>query len=351
MSHLEQIGRAFKDSGWFSQPGAYVLVDGAFGSTGKGALAALISAVLSDQIDIATTNAGCNSGHTAFTLDGVKIVTRQIPVVSVIGNKRPLVYLNGGAVIDPAILRSEAREFGIPPSGLFVHPCAAIIDDVSEPASVRAIASTGKGVGLALSRKILRETNVAKFRQEILNEFCDIREFKWDWLKHRVFVETAQGFSLGINQRFYPYTTSRECTVQQAIADANIPWNKVCKVIMSVRTFPIRVGNTPEGHSGGCYPDQEETTWEALGVEPEYTTVTKRVRRVFTWSRQQFRDAVAANQPTSIFVTFMDYLSAHNQSALLHTIKADYHGVMGCLPDFILTAKGPRPEDVEVYNA
>lgn len=369
MSNLDQIRTAFVNASWFATPGAYVLVDGAYGSTGKGALAALIAAVLGDQIDVVTTNAGPNSGHTGYHVDGGEpVVTRQLPVASVIGRKLQWhlmmehlcvpVYLNAGAVIDPIILKKEAEEFGVSHRQLIVHPCAAIIDDSYrvEPASVQAVASTGKGVGLALSRKVLRETNVAKFRQEILNYFCDVREFHWDWSKHRVFVETAQGFSLGINSRFYPFTTSRDCSVQQAISDAQIPWNKVRKVIMAVRSFPIRVGNTPDGNSGGCYPDQEETTWEALGVEPELTTVTKRVRRVFTWSRIQFREAVAANQPSSIFVTFCDYIKPSDMfeygpgvGGFVIGLLTDYHKVMGCNPDFVLTARGPRPEDVELW--
>lgn len=286
------------------------------------------------------------------------IVTRQLPIVCTMGSAfaepriGPLVYLNGGAIINPDILRTEAWDLQIGRGRLLVHPCAAVIDDSHrvEPASVQAIASTGKGVGLALSRKVLRETNVAKFRQEILNDFCDVREFRWDWSKHRVFVETAQGFSLGINSRFYPYTTSRSCTVMQAISDAEIPWNKVKKVAMSVRTYPIRVGSTELGSSGGCYPDQEETTWEALGVEPELTTVTKRVRRVFSWSRMQFREAVAANQPSTLFVTFMDYLTEDQRQPFMGQLMSDYKAVMGGKPDLLLAAHGPRPEDVVLWD-
>lgn len=370
MSQLDQIRDAFLSKLWFATPGAYVLVDGQFGSTGKGALAALIAATVGDHIDVVTTNAGPNSGHTGYPPDApgygkVPVVTRQLPVASLIGSMfvepqaSPVTYINAGAVIDPNILRQEACYEWMSRSRLIVHPCAAIIDDDHrvEPASVQAIASTGKGVGLALSRKVLRETNVAKFRQELLNDFCDVREFAWDWSRHRVFVETAQGFSLGINSRFYPFTTSRDCSVQQAIADAQIPWNKVKKVVMSVRTYPIRVGSTEQGSSGPGYPDQQETTWEALGVEPELTTVTKRVRRVFTWSRQQFREALAVNQPDVVFLNFANYLNPDRKPGhpgwadFLIQAHQDYQAIMGREPDFWLLGWGPRPEDVEVQKS
>ena len=127
-------------------------------------------------------------------------------------------------------------------------------------------------------------------------------------------LEVPQGFSLGLNQQFFPYSTSRECSVMAGLNDACINPYYLGKVSMSIRTFPIRVGNIHDEHgdvigwSGPHYDDQNELTWEEVGVEPEVTTVTKRVRRVFTFSMQQFEDAVKANRPDIIFLNFMNYL-------------------------------------------
>jgi hypothetical protein len=63
------------------------------------------------------------------------------------------------------------------------------------------------------------------------------------------------------------------------------------------------------GDSGPCYQDQHETTFEALGVEPELTTVTKRVRRIFTWSKNQYQLACSINRPTCTMLTFCDYIT------------------------------------------
>lgn len=370
-------------NGWFVRSGAYVLVDGQFGSTGKGALAVLLALAGQRRITVVTTNAGPNSGHTGYMpvlnpeqdqewprpWAGDKILTQQIPVASMVLNYldpgETLCYLNGGAIIDPNKLADEATRFS--ESKLRIHPCAAIIGDVDREregagSGPGKIASTSKGVGSALARKIMREGNVAKIYQPAAHELTELMtlpgkiyavEWRWhnDGLEPRgdvVLVETAQGFSLGINSpQFYPHTTSRECTVMQAIADARIPAQMVKNVAMCVRLHPIRVGNTATGKSGDCYPDQTETSWEALGVEPELTTVTKRVRRVFTWSRLQFREAVAANRPDTIFANFLNY-SAEETARVLPLIREDYLAVIGRPVPLLLGGYGPRPEDVRV---
>ena len=80
-----------------------------------------------------------------------------------------------------------------------------------------------------------------------------------------------------------------------------------CYFLKIIRVHPIRVGNTKDGHSGGCYSDQKEITWDEIGVEPETTTVTGRQRRIFTPSPQQFMEALIACQPTDVFLNFINY--------------------------------------------
>lgn len=372
MSDLDDIRRVMAASQWFDGPGAYALVDGAYGSTGKGAAAALIGMLFGKQIDVVTTNAGPNSGHTGFhvekpfmTTEGrtfvddavkwSKVVTQQIPVCAAVTRalypmQRQVAYLNAGAVIDARILETERLEYGFNPRNLLVHPNAALIDGTDDADSTAAIASTNKGVGRAIARKVMREESaVASYGLPLAPDTLTVGLRPWNWQSDVVFVETAQGFSLGINQGFYPYCTSRECTVGQALADAAIPASRLRKVLMTLRTWPIRVGNTDKGTSGGWYPDQEETTWEALGVVPELTTVTKRVRRVASWSWQQFEDAVRTNEPDGLWVGFMDYVKEETlQEKFLGELLARYGLIMGKVPDFILGSFGPLPSDVKL---
>lgn len=367
--------------GWFTSPGAYVLVDGQFGSTGKGLLAAFLASVSPSTITHVTTNAGPNSGHTAYfdnndacMSDGqarnssmTKIVTQQVPVMSVFLEKMGYyganTLINAGAVIDDVKLATEVSEW-LDSRRVFVHPNAALITDadrLQDQITLNKIAGTGKGIGPAIANKVLRHTALAgDFYAPTLPDGDRTWDNFWDWSRDVVFVETAQGFSLGLNSaRFYPHTTSRECTVMQAIADARIPAQKVRKVAMSLRTYPIRVGNTfPEGspgiasssgYSGRGYPDQTELTWEEIGVEPELTTVTKRVRRVFSWSRIQFKEAVAANRPDLLFLNFCNYMDRATLLDLIQWIDDDYQEVMGRPVESVLLGFGPFFTDIRDY--
>lgn len=354
LTNLEAVQELLRRDGWFGEPGAYVLVDGQFGSTGKGLLAGILAGVSPERINIVTTNAGPNSGHTAYVPfrggpEEEKVVTRQVPVMSVFLEAmgfHPLTYINAGAIIDEAILKSEIARW-LDPDHVLIHSSAARIDisDVQEDArTVNAIASTGKGVGPALARKILRRGPPVP---PMVSDYFEDPAYQWK--SQVVFVETAQGFSLGLNSaRFYPHVTSRECTVMQAISDARIPAQMVKKVAMCLRTYPIRVGNVGDASSGDWYPDQREISWDAIGVEPELTTVTQRPRRIATWSRIQFREAVAANRPDLLFLNFCNYLTKRHELDLLAHIEEDYFNVMGRQPGQIMLGYGPRSEDVRL---
>lgn len=303
----------------FEETGVHVLVDGQFGSTGKGALAAFLCAEAVrtgaiQRFDGAISSSGPNSGHTSYS-GHAKIVLKQLPTFAVHahlnGHTIPI-YLSAGAVIDKNVLRVEANWH--PRIPIFVHPNAAVLapeDKVAEAyGSIADVASTQSGTGAALARKIYRHPNAIA-----INALKDMPP-NVSIMIHRpkpeigaYFMEIAQGFSLGINSEFYPHVTSRECTVMQGLADARIPISQLAKVYACFRTFPIRVGDLDGHSSGGWYEDQEEITWEAIGVKPELTTVTKRERRVATWSWRQFHEAMMANDPDWIAISFLDYLN------------------------------------------
>ena len=351
MNNISLIRKALHDNGWFAYSGAYTLFDGQFGSTGKGLLAGVMAMAFKDTINIVTTNAGPNSGHTAY-FDGKEIMTQQIPVASVFMKRLGydhLCYLNGGAVVDKDILLTEIDKYGVP---VLVDPHAALITDDAKAVKLSHIASTGKGVGPAMANKLLRDKSaVVESASELMEGRCGIKSVSLaDKIRmgNTVFIETAQGFSLGINSGFYPYCTSRECSVSQALADARIPPQHQVKSIVSLRTYPIRVGNTPDGYSGGWYPDQEELSWEKVGQKPELTTVTKRVRRIATFSFEQFRQCLLVNRPDAVFLNFCNYLNEDDLYQLVYDIVHDYVYIMGRYMDALLLGFGPNTEDVRL---
>jgi len=114
--------------------------------------------------------------------------------------------------------------------------------------------------------------------------------------------------------------------VQQALDHMAVPPQLLGDVYLNLRTYPIRVGNVVEngvqkGYSGDFYPDCKELTWEQVAAESgmpseetvklaerERTTVTKRIRRVCTFSWMGLRDSVRVNGATKLSVNFIQYI-------------------------------------------
>lgn len=349
---LYKIRAQLIDAGWFQEKGAYFLVDGQYGSTGKGLVAGLLAEAFGDAVDWSVTNAGPNSGHTSYYGDE-QIVLKQLPTYPVVAwkaNKRVNTFLNAGAIIDMDILRQELDTHQM---DIFLHPYAAKIDGASvdaDKSTIENIGSTGKGIGPALARKVGRSNDaVVGYTLPGMSNVYSAKNDLIDYDKNIAFVEVAQGYSLGINSGFYPYTTSRECTVMQAMNDAAIHPKHYRQSIMVVRTYPIRVA----GNSGPCYPDQEELSWDDLGVKPELTTVTQKVRRVFTWSCLQFKNAVAANRPEHVCLNFVNYLNLNNvnvEEFVRYNVLKPYCDVMGTLPETLLLGFGPRASDTVCWD-
>jgi adenylosuccinate synthase len=318
--------------GFLQRGKASFVLGGQFGSCGKGAAVAWAVQELAKtgrSFDIVTSNNGSQSGHTSIH-DGKKRILFHLPTAPFM-DTRSGVYLNAGAVIDVDVLMKElADNPDFDPTRLMIHPRAAIITqeckdaEQSNDSAQTKIASTRKGVGEALARKVLRSGMIAK-DHPALSRFIFHLDLNDEMRKgSSVLVEVPQGVSLSLNASpFYPHTTSRDCTVAQAMSDAGIHPHFVGQTMLVLRTFPIRVGaiqlleDTGMGHktvthnSGGVYPDQHEISFADLGVEAEITTVTKRVRRIFTWSDQQVVDAIRISRPSVIFLSFCDYLKGN----------------------------------------
>lgn len=339
----------------FTRNGIHCVVDGQFGSTGKGAISAwLAEQAFKDpnRFNFAGSiySGGPNSGHTCYFGDK-KIVLKQLPTFSVYMSHFHLIlpiHLSAGAIIDREILKKEAEEY--PDIPIFVHPNAAIVTDedrkAEETGSIAQVAGTRSGTGEALVRKIRREPRaIAKNSLGEVATNVVLQNHRIKPEERAYFMEVSQGFSLGINSEFYPKVTSRECTVMQGLADARIPPRHLSRTYMAIRSYPIRVGNVDGYSSGGWYSDQEEITWDKIGVEPEITTVTQRIRRVATFSMVQFYEACWANDPDFVFVSHMDYLSTDNKAILIDVLM-DARDMMGKSFDFIY-GFGPKIHHVE----
>lgn len=352
MTYDPNVKAALMASGFLQNAGAYVVVDGQFGSTGKGLASGMLAEMFHENVDFVTSNAGPNSGHTNY-YDGEKIVLKQLPTFAVTARKcgsTPLVYMNAGAVIAPDTLNEEIGEHGMTDM-VIVHPHASCVNETAvkmDAVNIGYIGSTGKGTGPAQIMKMMRGGTeaVAIGNANRINANIGIIAPHSDEV---CLIEVSQGFSLGINSGFYPFTTSRECTVMQALSDAHIHPEIYRDSLMVVRTYPIRVA----GNSGPVYDDQEEISWESLEVEPEITTVTKKIRRVFTWSDEQFMDATHKNRPGIVMLNFVNYLEKQGIDIDLFVrerVLHNYVTVLGRMPKAILLGYGPESKDVKLWT-
>lgn len=304
-------------------PGINVLIDGQWGSTGKGKL----SAYLARRSDVVWNTADFqpNAGHTVV-LNGKSYVTKTIPSGFV--NRDARLFLTAASTINVETLLKEIdmlSDFFVE-FRLSIHPMAGVVmpEDIEEERqTMREIASTMTGGGAALRRKIARKAVVAKDVPELQRWVSDRTPEILDTARRGgiILAESAQGFDLSLNHGLrYPFTTSRDVTTANVLANLGAPPQLMSRCWASMRTFPIRVGHlvvdgVKQGDSGPFYPDQKELTWEEVAaitgspaVKPELTTVTKRIRRIFTWSPTQYRKFLSMCQPTDVFLNFVNYL-------------------------------------------
>lgn len=311
-----------------------MIVDLQFGSTGKGLIAGYLAE--KHEYDTVITCNMPNAGHTYIDSKGNKMIHKVLPNGIVSPGLR-CVMIGPGAVFDPARLKKEiedARELGYLPYDveIMIHPNATVLDPrhtTAEQATLSGISSTMQGSMAAMVHKMQRGLDDSPIAANctdliVMNYLCTHEEWR-DALEvaEEILAEGSQGYSLGINTQFYPFTTSRDCTPARFLSDMGIPHNYLRRVIGTARTYPIRVGNTADGFSGPCYSDQQETSWEELGQTAERTTVTQRVRRVFTFSLEQIKEACFYCAPDEIFLNFCNYMADEEWLGLMSDIMRE----------------------------
>lgn len=349
------------------------VVDLQFGSTGKGQICGTLGHHWGP--DTVVTAWGPNAGHT-FRKDGKTWVHRMLSIAALAPSVEDIL-IGPGSVVDLGRLAQEIHLAATELKGkhLVIHPQAALLKShhaIAE-ASLVKIGSTMKGTAEAAIDKMRRNAFNAptaglsqgwvhdELSQSLYeaNMSLAISSLQYDEAidaSDRMLLEGAQGFSLGIHTDFYPYTTSRDVSTAQLLADCRVPLPRRpdhFRVIGVCRTYPIRVANRFEngiqvGTSGPCYPDQKEINWSDLGREPELTTVTKLPRRVFTFSHGQVAEAARVCGVDSVALTFCDYLP---DTDAIQKLINEVDLIMPGAARVRLTSHGPNMEDVKCWNS
>lgn len=290
-----------------------IVVDGQYGSSGKGAVAGYL--VDADNYATLIRVAGPNAGHTTYDRKGVPFALRQIPAAGVRDLKARL-HIGPGSEVDLDVLYDEIRlldEAGYNASGrLTVSPEATWLTEEHHRAE-RALGfgrggSTFKGVGAARAARAMRE---APRICDVPDPGFEVQEMSTvDWSSGRHMIEGTQGYWLGLHAGNYPNSTSSDCRAIDFMAMAGAQMVREVNVFVVFRTFPIRIA----GASGDL---RGETSWEQLAeqygdhIQPEKTTVTKKVRRVGAWDTSLIGPAMDANwvtKPARAILTFFDYI-------------------------------------------
>jgi len=351
----------------FFNPGKLTtLLDAQAGSSGKGKLTSYI-AENSNNFQFACQAFAPQSGHWVVLDDGRKFLYQTFNSNLYLHEKFEKFYIGPGGMIELPALWRELEENGVPHSKIGISPWAAILDEALDQGYERGTlgfdgaevatdvnglsrsGTTAHGVGSCGARKMLRRPSLkmAKDIPALAHMICDVPKEIATRLDsgQSGLLEIAQGFQLSLNGGHYPFVTSRNCTVAQGMSDMMLPTKYAGQVIMNFRTFPIRINSNKykdrsngkyltwaevqsgkfdvevfEGNSGNWYPDQKETSWEKITKDSgspnpimEITTVTKLPRRCATFSNDNIREAIAANDTghkitlSLNFVNYVDY--------------------------------------------
>jgi adenylosuccinate synthase len=297
---------------------ATIIVGGQFGSEGKGKVTALTASQLVAPWVVRC--GGPNSGHTTV-VHGTELVLRQLPAAAAQNDAK--LAIAAGCVVDEKLLIEEIELCGLARNRVIVDPCAVLLEDFdgnNEDSLKSAIGSTGSGTGSASARRMLRcgKVRLVKDSQSIHNyASVEVVASKLhralDGGEH-VIVEGTQGFGLSLlHSGYFPFVTSKDTTASAFAMEAGLSPRDVSNVVLVIRTFPIRVA----GNSGEL---PNETDWRAIQQmsgapeeEPEYTSVTNRLRRVGFFDLGIVRAACRYNRPTSLAVLGLDRLHYPNR--------------------------------------
>jgi adenylosuccinate synthase len=300
-----------------------IVVGGQFGSEGKGKVSLELVRMATERQIAVVRVGGPNSGHTAYDRAGRKFALRQLPAGAV--DRNVDIVFPAGSYIDVEVLLREIEELDYPRDRIFVSPYANIITAEQKAWEVEAglvsgIGSTGSGVGAAIMAQVAREaSNFPLHRHDAahcgaLDPFVrDTTALMRNWLDEgaRIIIEGTQGFGLSLyDGGYWPKATSRATTAAAALAETGLSPMDVDNVVLVIRSYPIRVA----GNSG---PLPGETSWEAISDSidaqadlREFTTVTKKLRRVGHFDASVVRAAIASNSPTMIVLNHLDYVGS-----------------------------------------
>jgi adenylosuccinate synthase len=311
-------------------------IDLSFGSSGKGKFNSLLAN--REVPDFAVSQNSVNASHVIVRDDGSSYKYAHLPSSTECPTTK--LVMGAGASIDLTKMLQEIEDHKLTPERLFIHPNAVVItpEDIEfEKEYLARIASTMTGNGAAAGRKVMRHpgAKMASDYEELAPFIKDTTALIATWLRdgETGVLETAQGWDLSLDHgvlysspsgihKAYPHCTSRNVDPLTFAGLTGAPAKLLGNIFMNIRAFPIRVGDGSNcevdglngislagSSSGPIWPDQEELDWEKdLGIDAEITSLTKRKRRVFSFSDMQLYAGTRMCMPDYITINFVNYV-------------------------------------------
>jgi adenylosuccinate synthase len=299
---------------------ATIVVGGQYGSEGKGKVVALLASAVESPWLVRC--GGPNSGHTV-TIGGRDVILRQVP--SCAEPHAATFCIGAGCVVDEPVLIREVEMLNIGRDKIIVDPRAVLVtqeDRDAEGRDLQYIGSTCSGTGAALLRRMSRRHDIRLVKDsDAVCHRCRVETVAP--LLHRVhddggniIVEGTQGFALSLlHGPGYPFVTSRDTTAAGFATEVGLSPRHVESIVMVIRTFPIRVGGTSGPFANEISWDEIRSISGAPEVFAEYTSVTKRLRRVARFDIDAVKLACNYNRPTGLAVMGLDRLDFANTGA------------------------------------
>jgi adenylosuccinate synthase len=345
-----------------------VVIGAQWGDEGKGK----IVDYLAEQARVVVRySGGANAGHTIVS-DGVTYKLHLIP--SGVLYPETTVVLGTGMVIDLAALFEELdtlTEQGVDWQGRVlvsdrahvVLPTYRELDRQEDERRERPLGTTGRGIGIAYSKKAARngirladlaETSiqesmdaesrdhVSKYLDRLQSMTVDLVEFMGHTRSQdHVLFEGAQGALLDLDQGTYPFVSSGYSAAAGASMGGGIGPRQIDQIIGVFKAYTTRVGNGP-------FPSElrsaDEAELEAMMRElgREYGVTTGRPRRCGYLDLVALRYIVKANGIDSLALTHLDVYDTLENVKVCVAYETD-EGVQDAFPSSAYALERCRP--------
>ncbi|MGD0977616.1 MAG: adenylosuccinate synthetase [Candidatus Bathyarchaeia archaeon] len=277
-----------------------VVAGGFWGDEGKGKIVSYLA--LKDGLDFCVRTGSVNAAHTIW-FEGKRYALHMVPGGFVTEKCRLLIA--AGANVHVAQFLKEVEQTGVK-NRIGVDRQASIIEEkhsAQDKASeyLKALGTTGWGVGPAIEERVRRTAKLAKDVPELAPYLTDVvleTNRAIDGGK-KVLLEGTQGLQLSLFHGSYPYVTSRDTSASAICSEVGVGPTKVDQVVLVFKSFVTRVGTGP-------LPDEISKEEAIKRGWFETAAGTGRDRRSAPFSFELARRAAMIDGATHLAVTKLD---------------------------------------------